>query len=104
MCKVLRGVLCTAPKYYARSAMGNGKDLTEEEKSYILALADESKTVRYIAERVKRTKTAVHNDITTSKSKQKKNHSGPKHRITKPQHRGIVRAASKGVRTAREIL
>ena len=83
--------------------MGNGKDLTEEEKRVILALADENKTVRYIAEQVKRSKTAVHNVFTASKSKQKKNQPGPKHEITKIQHRAIVRAASEGVRTAREI-
>ena len=83
--------------------MGKGKDLTEAERSVTIALFEENKSVRYIAERVGRSKTAVHNVLSTVNSGRKSNRPGPKLRITKTQHRAIIRAASKGTRTAREI-
>ena len=83
--------------------MGRKKDLTSEEKSVILALAAENKSVRHIASSVQRSKSAVHQFLVASKGGSKGGRSGAKPKITKTQNRAIVKAASKGIRAAREI-
>ena len=80
-----------------------GKDLTETEENVILALADENKSVRYISRKVGSSETAVHNIIGASKSDRRNVRSGPKPKISKTQHRALIRAASNGTRIAREI-
>ena len=83
--------------------MGKKKDLTAEEVSVMIALAEENKSVRCIAERVKSSKSAVHQAIVKSKSEAVGLRLGAKPKISKTQRRAITRAASNGTRTAREI-
>ena len=83
--------------------MGMKKDLTDEEKGAIMALAGEGKSVRYIAERVQWSKSAVHRLLCASNSERTPQRTGRKPKISKTQHRAIVQAASNGARTAREM-
>ena len=83
--------------------MGRGKDLTEEEKAVISALVADKMSVRNIATRIERSKSAVHQYIVASKQGNNANRPGRKSSISKVQHRAIVRAASTGKQTAREI-
>ncbi len=50
--------------------MGRAKALTESERSVILALFDENKSEREIAERIGRSKTAVHNVVVAFRTKE----------------------------------
>ena len=103
MCNIFPRSLSTVSVRLTISTIGKGKDLTETEKNLILALAEEDKSVLYISEKVGRSKTAVHNIISASKSGRSNCRPGPKLKISKAQHRAIIRAASKGTRTAHEI-
>ena len=83
--------------------MGQKNDLTEAEKGAITALSGEGKSVRYIAEKVQRSKSAVHRLLRDSNSGSKPVWTGRKPKISKTQQRAIVRAASNIARTARDI-
>ena len=87
----------------SQTNMGRKNDLTEEEKSVILSPADEKRSVCYIASRVKRSESAVHQVILNSRFEYVGTRLGAKPKISKIQHRAIVKAASNVTRTAREI-
>lgn len=83
--------------------MTKGKDLAEAEKSVIIGLSEEKKNVQYVTERIGRSKTAIQNALSSSKSGSYSNRPGTKPKITKSQYRAIIRADSKGALTTREI-
>ena len=75
----------------------------QKQKKHNYCIIWGKKSVRYVAERIGRSKTAVHNVLSTLKSESNSNRPGPKPKITKTQDRAIIRAAFNGARTAREI-
>ncbi len=76
--------------------MGRAKALTESEKSVILALFDENKSEREIAERMGRSKTAVHNVLVASRTNETRLRSGRPRLVTKNCHAGNDQARFDG--------
>ena len=83
--------------------MGRGKDLNDAEKATIAALAKRGMSIRDIAKDVERSKSAVHRFLTASKQGGIKKRAGAKPKVTGTQLRAIIRTASAGKSTAREI-
>ena len=77
--------------------------MISEEKSVIVPFAAENISIRDIAARVKRPKSAVQEAIKAAKATKEAGRSGAKPKITHTQNRAIIRSVSRGVRTAREV-
>ena len=83
--------------------MSKKTGLSEEENAAIQAYADTNMSVREIASRVGRSKSAVQSLLHALRIGKQTRRSGPKSTVTKMQHRAIIRAASTGLQTEREI-
>ena len=83
--------------------MGRKPDLTEEEKAAIKAYADTNMSVREIASRVGRSKSAVQSLMHGLRNGKHTKRCGPKSTITKTHHRPIIRAASTGLHTTQHL-
>ena len=83
--------------------MGRRAHLTPAEKAVIVALHREGLTEREIRDRVKRSKTAVHNVINSQSSPSKKENRGRKSKLSPRMCRKIVRKARAGGFTARKL-
>ncbi len=83
--------------------MGRAKALTEPERSVILALFDENNSEREIAERISRSKTAVHNVVVASRTNETRLRPERPRLVTQTAMRGMIRRASAGMYSAREL-
>ncbi len=83
--------------------MESGKDITDEERSAILALAGANKSEPEIARWVKRSKTAVHQVIVKSQARRSTTRAGRVSFLTLTTVRAILRNASNGNYSAREL-
>ena len=83
--------------------MGSGKDLTSEEKAAIVVLQGENLSERDIAQRIKRSKTAIHNFLTKRALNVTNKRPGRKSSMSKTLCRALVRRARKGFETARTL-
>lgn len=83
--------------------MPRGRVLNEEEKAKIVAYKDMGLSNRQIAKKIKRSHHAVNNFINLSENYNKNHPKGGNKKITRRQHSSILRLASSGVPTARQI-
>ncbi len=83
--------------------MGRAKSLTDSEKQVVLALSEDSKSEREIAERIGRSKNAVHNVIVALRTGRTRHRRGGKRFVTPALVRAMIRRACTGLYSARQL-
>ena len=83
--------------------MGRGTSLTESEKTLILHLETQKKSITEIADAVSRSRKVIYNFVANPEAYGKKKSPGRPKCITHRQERLIIRMASNSARTARQI-